>query len=142
MKRETLFLKIVILLMGLPILALCIWGVPWFARGILATSPEVTNILYPLVGIIYITAIPYYFALYQTLTLLRCIDRNEAFSDLSIKALKKIKYSAVTICLLYMVSLPLLYFVADVSDAPGIIVIGMGIAFSSFVIAIFAAVLE
>lgn len=142
MKRETLFLKVVIFLMGIPILALCIWGVPWFSKEILKTDKELTYILYPLLVILYATAIPYYFALYQTFKLLNCIDKNEAFSELSVKALKKIKYSAVSICILYMAGLPLIYFLSDVSDAPGIIIMGMGIAFSSFVIAVFAAVLE
>jgi hypothetical protein len=142
MKRETLFLKVVIFLMSLPILALCIWGLPWLAKGMLETYPELSNVIYPLIMILYVSALPYYYALFQTFKLLSYIDRNEAFSDFSVKVLKKIKYSAITICFLYVVVLPLIYLVADASDAPGMILMGMGISFASLAVAVFAAVLE
>lgn len=142
MKQETLFLKVVIFLMGLPILALCVLWLPWFAKDMLEIYPKLTSILYLLLIIMYTSALPYYFALFQTVRLLSYIDRNEAFSDLSVKALKKIKLSGITICILYIAALPLIYLLADASDAPGMIIMGAGIAFASFVIAVFAAVLE
>lgn len=91
---------------------------------------------------LYATAIPYYFALYQTFKLLNYIDKNNAFSELSVKALKNIKYSALAISVLYVLGMPLFYLVAERDDAPGIIVIGMIIIFASMVIAVFAAVLQ
>jgi hypothetical protein len=142
MRHETLFLKIVIFLMGLPILALCILWLPGFAKDMLVLYPTLSPAIYALLTIMYVSALPYYFALFQTVRLLSCIDSNEAFSDLSIIALKKIKFSAFTICILYGFALPLIYLVADASDAPGMIIMGLGINFASFVIAIFATVLE
>lgn len=142
MKRETFFLKVVILIMSLPILALCILGIPWFAKGMLETYTNLTAVIYPLIIILYTSAIPYHFALFQTFKLLSYIDSNEAFSDLSVKSLKKIKYSAIAISVLYIAALPLIYLLADASDAPGMILMGMGIAFASFVVCVFAAVLE
>ncbi len=43
---------------------------------------------------------------------------------------------------LYVVMMPFVYLVAELDDAPGLIVIGMVIAFASVVIAVFAAVLQ
>lgn len=88
------------------------------------------------------TAIPYYFALYQTFKLLNYIDKNNAFSELSVQALKNIKYSALAISVLYVLGMPLFYLVAERDDAPGIIIIGMIMIFASMVIAVFAAVLQ
>lgn len=33
MKGETLFLKVVVFLLGLPVLVLCVYGLPWIAKG-------------------------------------------------------------------------------------------------------------
>lgn len=84
----------------------------------------------------------FYFALYQAFTLLSYIDRNKAFSELSVRALKKIKYSAITISLLLVAGMPLFYLIAEMDDAPGIILIGLVLIFASMVIAVFAAVLQ
>ncbi len=61
---------------------------------------------------------------------------------LSVKALKNIKICALIITGLYVVILPFVYFVAELDDAPGLIIIGMIPAFASIVIAVFAAVLQ
>ena len=50
--------------------------------------PDIAYIKYLVFINLYATAIPYYFALYQTFRLLNYIDKNNAFSELSVKALK------------------------------------------------------
>ncbi|MEG6510294.1 DUF2975 domain-containing protein, partial [Desulforamulus ruminis] len=99
MKRETLFLKVVVFLIGIPVLALCLFGLPWLANH--PVNPDYAHMLYPTLIGIYATAIPYYFALYQAFKLLSYIDKNKAFSELSVKALKNIKYCAIIISSLY-----------------------------------------
>lgn len=42
MKRETLFLKIAVFLIGIPVLALCVWVVPRVALGTAGHSPVLT----------------------------------------------------------------------------------------------------
>jgi len=139
MKRETLFLKIAVFLMGLPVLALCIWVVPRVALDTVQHSPVLTIVA--LLGV-YSTAIAYFVALYTTIKLLSYIDQNIAFSELSVKALIKIKYCAIIISSVYVVGMPLIYYAAEVDDAPGLILIGMVIIGASFVVAVFAAVLQ
>ncbi|AJH70418.1 DUF2975 domain-containing protein [Bacillus cereus] len=139
---STLFLKTAVILMGIPILAMCIFLVPNIGNFAAELYPEMAYIKYLVFINLYATAIPYYFALYQTFKLLNYIDKNNAFSELSVKALKNIKYSALAISVLYVLGMPLFYLVAERDDAPGIIVIGMIIIFASMVIAVFAAVLQ
>lgn len=142
MKRETLFLKIVIILLGIPILALCIFVVPEIGNYAVELYPDKPYLKYLLFIDMYATAIPFYFALYQAFKLLSYIDKNKAFSELSVKALKNIKYSAITISGFYVLGMPLLYLIGEKDDAPGVIVIGLIIIFAAMVIAVFAAVLQ
>ncbi|MBL3822532.1 DUF2975 domain-containing protein [Bacillus sp. BSL6] len=139
---STLFLKTAVILMGIPVLAMCIFLVPNIGNFAAKLYPEMAYIKYLVFINLYATAIPYYFALYQTFKLLNYIDKNNAFSELSVKALKNIKYSALAISVLYVLGMPLFYLVAERDDAPGIIIIGMIIIFASMVIAVFAAVLQ
>ncbi|WP_223069818.1 DUF2975 domain-containing protein [Paenibacillus caui] len=140
MKRETLFLKVAVFLIAMPILALCIFGLPWIAND--AAEHYSAYWLYPLLIIMYVSAIPFFVALVQAFRLLSCIDKNNAFSELSLKALKNIKTCAITISILYAAGMPLFYLIAEEDDAPGLIVLGMVIVFASIVVAVFAAVLQ
>ncbi|MFP3887832.1 DUF2975 domain-containing protein [Priestia filamentosa] len=143
MKRgSTLFLKIAVILMGIPVLALCIFLVPEVGSYAAELYPDMAYIKYLIFIDLYAAAIPFYIALYQAFKLLSYIDKNKAFSTISVKALKNIKYCAITISILYVVGMPLLYLIAEKDDAPGIILIGLVIIFASMVIAVFAAVLQ
>jgi hypothetical protein len=140
MKRETLFLKVAVSLIGIPILGLGILGLPWLANN--PVNPNYAHILYPILICMYVSAIPFYIAWYQVFKILSYIDKNNAFSELSVRALKNIKYCAITISTLYVVMLPFVYLVAEKDDAPGLIIIGMVPIFASTEIAVFAAVLQ
>jgi len=141
-KGSTLFLKVAVIFIGIPILALCIFGLPLIAKDAAESSSKLAYILYGILVIMYTSAIPFFLALYQTLKLLSYIDEEKAFSDLSVKALGKIKNYATTISILYVVGLPFFYIVGEVDDAPGVILIGLVFIFAPMVIAVFAAVLQ
>lgn len=141
MKRSsTTFLKMALFLMGAPILALAIYGVFYLVGN--PANPEYAKILYPAIIIMYISVIPYCTTLYQAFRLLVLIDNNEGFSTISVEALNKIKYCALTISVLYAVMLPFVFQMAQKDDAPGLVIIGMIPVFASLVIAVFAAVLR
>ncbi|GGB69924.1 DUF2975 domain-containing protein [Fictibacillus barbaricus] len=145
MKRKqtsTIFLRLVVFLMGIPVLALCIFWVPEIANFAAELYPDRAYLKYLVLIDLYATAIPFYLALYQAFKLLSYIDKNKAFSELSVRALKKIKYCAITFSILYVLGMPLFYLIAEMDDAPGIILIGMVMIFASMVIAVFAAVLQ
>jgi Protein of unknown function (DUF2975) len=138
----TLFLKIAVIFLGVPVLALCIFLVPEMANLSAKLLPEFTVIKYFVFIVFVASAIPFYIALYQAFELLRYIDKNKAFSDLSVKALKNIKHCAITISILHVFVLPLFYIFAEVDDAPGVIFVGLAVPFASMVISVFAAVLQ
>ncbi|MCW9132146.1 DUF2975 domain-containing protein [Bacillus paramycoides] len=139
---STLFLKTAIFLIGIPVLALCIFLVPKIGNYAAELYPDIASIKYLVLINLYATVIPFYLALYQAFKLVSFIDNNNAFSKLSVRALKKIKYCAVTISILYVVGMPLCYLVAERADSPSIIILGMLLIFASMVIAVFAAVLQ
>lgn len=141
MKRgTTIFLKLAVFLIGAPILALCIFGIPWLANN--PVNPNYAGALYPIVIMMYVSVIPFIVALYQAFRLLSYIDKNEAFSLMSVKSLKTIKYCAIVISGIYVEMLPFVYVVAEKDDAPGLILMGMVPIFASLVIAVFSAVLQ
>jgi len=142
MKRApTFFLKIVLILMTLVILALCIFALPPMGKGITAEYPSVPYLKYfNLIG--YAIAIPILIAIYQAFKLLTYIDRGGAFSEVSIKALKNIKYCAIAASIILAAGMPFAFGVADADDAPGLIIFWMIIICSPLVIAVFAAMLQ
>jgi len=141
MKRgSTLFLKIAVFLMGAPVLGFGLFGLFWLVNNL--ANPDYWYILYPAIIIMYVSVIPYFIALYQAFLLLSYIDKNKAFSNISVEALKKIKYCAITISALYVVMMPFVYLAAEADDAPGLIFFGMIPIFASMIIAVFSAVLQ
>ena len=141
-RGTTLFLKITVILIGIPVLALCIFVVPPIANYAAELYPDHTYLKYLVFIDLYATAIPFYFALFYAFRLLSYIDMNKAFSELSVRVLKNIKFCAIICSGLYVVGMPLFYLIAEKDDAPGIILIGMVMIFASMVIAVFAAVLQ
>ncbi|PFN80633.1 hypothetical protein COJ85_29915 [Bacillus sp. AFS076308] len=137
---STLFLKAAVTFMGIPVLALCIFGLSWLAKN--PFNPDYDHILYPILIGMYVSVIPYFVALFQAFKLLSYIDKDQAFSELSVTALKRIKFCAMTISGLYIVILPFVFLVAELDDAPGLVIVGMVPIFASMVIAVFAAVLQ
>jgi hypothetical protein len=141
-QKSTLFLKLALLILGIPVLALCVFVVPQIGNFAAELYPDMVFLKYLVMIGLYATAIPFYFALVQSFKLLSYIDKNKAFSELSITALKKIKYSAFTISLLYVLGLPLFLLIGQKDDAPGVVLIGLIMIFASMVVGIFAAVLQ
>lgn len=133
--KSTLFLKAVVVLMGLGALTLC---------GVLvwAMFSDNTGYYLPILVGMELTAIPFFIALYQAMKLLGYIDSNKSFSPFSTNALKNIKYCAVAIATMYAVGMPYIFYAADRDDAPGAVAIGLIITGASIVIAVFASLLQ
>ncbi|RFB17179.1 DUF2975 domain-containing protein [Bacillus sp. HNG] len=141
MKRgSTLFLKLALLIIGILVLAVGIFGLLSLVDN--PVNQDDAYILYPILIGIYVSGIPFFVALYQAYKLISYIDKNHAFSGLSVTALKKIKFCAMTFSGLYVVIWPFLFPIAKLEDAPGLVVFGIVPIFASMVVAIFAAVLQ
>jgi hypothetical protein len=137
MKRgSTLFLRGAVLLLGLVVLALCLFALPAGLR-----SPHVGGYR-PVLWGIYVTAVPFFVALYHGLKLLSYIDHGQAFAQASVNALKYIKYCAFVIGAVYAAGSPYLHMMAQRDDAPGVLMLGLIFAVVPLVIGAFAAVLQ
>jgi hypothetical protein len=97
MKRgSTIFLQVVIVLIGIRVLAFML-GMPHLeGRNKDATVFEV-YFKDPFLAYAYIGSIAFFVALYQAFKLLGYVARNEVFSQRSVKALRTIKYCALTL---------------------------------------------
>lgn len=140
MRRETVFLKAVVIAIGLAVLALISYPVPYIA--VKASGYFPAYMLYPVVTCIYASAIPFFIALFQALRLLGFIDADKAFSEASVGALGRIKWCAAAMTAIYAICSPFLYMAAEMDDAPGLVAGGLILASAAFVIAVFAAILE
>jgi hypothetical protein len=110
-KRETLFLKIVLFFIGASVLALCIFWLPDVA--VEAAGRYQQAVYLPVIIGMYAAAIPFYFVLYQAFNLLLYIDRGKAFSELSVTALKRIKFCALAMAYCLRRFSPCLYIMAQ-----------------------------
>lgn len=141
MKRgSTLILRGVVILIGLIVLAVCVFVLPRLIGSEL--KPGADFDYGPIFLGMYLPAVPFFLGLYQALKLLRYIDHDEAFSQGSVNALKVMKYCAYIISGLYAAGMPYIFYVADRDDAPGVAAIGFVIIGASFVMATAAAVFQ
>lgn len=139
---STIFLKITVILMAIPAILACVFLVPDIADYMVQLYPESSYLKYLVLIGLCVPILPFFFALYQAFSLLCLIDKNKAFSDLAVIALRNIKICAFSISLIFLVDIPLFYLFAQRDDSPGVILLGMGIIFASMVISVFAAVLQ
>jgi len=141
-KQSTYFLRFVLTILGLAVLAFCIFALPEMLSGASAEFPYASMAVSLIILILYATAIPFYIAMWHTFKLLNYIDKNKAFSELSVLALKKIKICAAVISAFYIGIVPLLFPIADMDDAPGLLLIGAAIACAPIAVAVFASLLQ
>jgi hypothetical protein len=136
MKRgSTLFLKAVVLLISLLVFALCIFLISQiFTKNLGGYFPIIIGML--------IASIPFFIGVFQTMKLLNLIDKNHAFSQLSINSLEIIKKCGTIICIMYGLGLPYIFIVAQRDDAPGVILLGLIFTFAPMIVAVFATVLQ
>ena len=97
MKRSsTIFLRVVIVLIGIGVLALMLWEPHLEGRNVHATLFEI-YFKDPFLAYAYIASISFFVALYQAFKLLGYIGQNKVFSPSSVRALRTIKYCAISL---------------------------------------------
>src|SRR3977135_2312710 len=96
MKRgSTIFLQVIIVLLGVGVLALLLWEPQVEGRNVNATLFEI-YFKDPFLAYIYLAFVPFFVGLYQAFKILGYARRNEIFSQRSVRALRIIKYCALT----------------------------------------------
>lgn len=133
---ETLFLRFVIIAVGAIALTLCVMSMP------IALDAERAGEYRPILVGLYLTTVPFIFALYQSMKLLNYVDSKTFFTENSKMALSNIKYCALVITAIYIACMPVIYAIADSDDAPGVVGLALIITGSSLVVAAVAAVAD
>lgn len=141
MKRSsTIFLQVVIVLIGIGALALMLWEPHIEGRNVHSTFFEI-YFKDPFLAYAYIASIPFFMALYQAFKVLGYIRQNKAFSQATVKALRTIKYCAIAVIGFVAVSVFFMIF-ADKDDRPAGVFMRVLIAFPSIIVATVAAMFE
>ncbi|MBU8568498.1 DUF2975 domain-containing protein [Virgibacillus pantothenticus] len=133
-------LKAAIFAIGIVVLGLCIFALPSLAKSSAEMFPEFAYLRYPVLLGLYLTAVPFFYALYQAMKLLHFIDNRMAFSDLAVYTLVRIKYCASMISILYVIGM--IFLLTQNALHPSIAIMGLVFLFSSIVIMLFSAVLQ
>ena len=143
MKRgSTVFLQVVIVLLGVGLLALLLWEPQVEGRNVHATQFEI-YFKDPFLAYIYLAFVPFFVALYQAFKILGYARRDEIFSQRSVRALRIIKYCALTTATFMLGAEAYIFiFVRGTDDVAGGVMMGLFIIFVSAVIGTAAAVFE
>jgi hypothetical protein len=142
-KGSTLFLKLTLMVMGAAALALLIFALPELYEGALRGFPYAQNAILVIVFTLYVFSIAYYVVLWQAWKILVLIDKNKGFSTETLKSLSKIKWASISATLILMIGfVPFLFPIAEIDDAPGLLLYGFIFACIPLVVAVFAAILE
>lgn len=124
-RGSTLFLRAAVTIIGLGVLALCIFLLPLMWAGADKEWPGHGYAVRAVVAAMYLAAVPFYIGIYKGWQILDAIDKNQVFSLSPIKSLRGIAWCAGTISFIYLLSLPFFYIWTQLTDAPGLMVIGL-----------------
>ena len=142
MKRSsTIFLQVVIVLIGIGALALLLWEPRIEGRNAHATNFEI-YFKDPFLALVYTGSIPFFITLYQAFRLLGYAGQNKIFSQAAVKALRTIKYCALAIIGFVAAEVIIIMLTHGDDDAAGGVFIGVLITFGSIVTATAAAVFQ
>lgn len=143
-KSSTIFLQAVIVLIGIGALVLLLW-MPR-VEGVNANATTLSQIYFddPFLMLVYAGSIPFFIALYKAFVLLGYIRGNEVFSQSAVKALRTIKYCAMTIIAFLVGAEGYINIVQRKveEDVAGGVMLGLVMIFISVVVTTAAAVLE
>ncbi|WP_038166430.1 DUF2975 domain-containing protein [Verrucomicrobium sp. BvORR106] len=141
-KSSTVFLQVVIVLVGMVALGLMLWEPHLEGRNAHATVYQV-YFNDPFLAYVYLASIAFFTALYQAFRLLGYVGRNEVFSLRSVNALRTIKYCAMSLVGFILGAEAYIFlFQRGKDDIAGGVMMGLFLMFVSSVIAAAAAVFE
>jgi hypothetical protein len=143
MKRGfTIVLQVVVALLGVGLLALLLWEPQVEGRNVNATQFEI-YFKDPFLAYIYLAFVPFFVGLYQAFKILGYARRSEMFSQRSVRALRIIKYCALTMAIFILgAEAYLCTFMRGKDNIAGGVMMGAFIIFVSAIIATAAAVFE
>ena len=139
-KGSTIFLQVVVVLIGVVALALLLWEPQ--IEGVNAHATNFEKYFDPFIALVYAGSIPFFVALYQAVKVLGYAGQNKVISPEAVKALRTIKYCAIAIIGFVVAEEIFIMLNHGSDDAAGGVFMGVLITFVSIVIATAAAMFE
>ncbi len=140
-KTSTIFLQVVIVLIGIGALAFMLWEPHIEGRNAHATLFQI-YFNDPFLAYAYIASIPFFVALYQAFKVLGFVRQDKTLSEATVKALRTIKYCAIAIIGFVAVSVIFIPMSSDNDDRPAGVFMRILITFAAIVIATAAVMFE
>ena len=138
MIKKTLVLRITLLITAA---VLILFG---FLMGVqlFTSESDVFTVVYIAVGVIWIDMILGLFIVYALNKLLTLIDRNEIFSDKTLVIMSRIQKLTLGIAVATIGLMPFFFTIAQLDDAPGLVLYGAGIVFIPCAIHVLVVVMK
>ena len=142
-KGSSIFLQIVIVLVGIGALLLLLWEPTLEGRNAHSTLYQI-YFNDPFLALVYLGSVPFFVALYKAFKVLGYARQNKVFSPDAVKALRIIKYCALIIIGFVVVEEIFIFLTSSGDlDNPGApIFVGLLITVGSIIVATAAAMFE
>ncbi len=140
LRGSTIFLQVVIVLIGIGALAILLYEPHVEGRNAHATLFQI-YFNDPFLAYVYVGSIPFFVALYQAFKVLGYVGQDKVFSPAAVKALQTIKYCAIAI-IGFVAGAEIMIMLNSEEDKAGGVFIGVLITFGSIVIATTAVMFE
>jgi hypothetical protein len=141
MKRSsTVFLQVVVVLIGMGALALMLWEPHIEGRNANATPFEI-YFKDPFLAYAYLASLSFFVAIYQAFKVLGYAGRNQIFSPAAVKAMRTIKFCALAMIGFVIVG-EVFFILPNSDDPPAGLFMGILVTFGSIVIGAAAAMFE
>lgn len=139
-KASTIFLQVVLVLIGIAALAFLLWEPQVEGRNAHATLFEI-YFKDPFLAYAYVGSVPFFMVLYQAFKVLGYARLNKVFSPEAVKALRTIKYCAI--CIVgFVVGGEIFILSHESDDHAGGVFMGVLISFVAIIILTAAVVFE
>ena len=137
-----ILLQIVVLLIGIGALALLLWEPT--VEGVNANATSLSQIYLddPYLWLVYLGSIPFFVGVYQACKVLGYVGENQTSSPQTMKALRIIKYCALTVIGFVVIEEIVIMLTHGNDDAAGGVFMGIVITLGSIAVATAAAMFE
>jgi Protein of unknown function (DUF2975) len=139
-RGSSLFLRALLVLMGIGALAFLLWEPHLEGRNAHATLFEI-YFKDPFLAFVYVGSIPFFVGLYHAFKVLRNAGRDKEFSPSGVRSLRIIKYCAIALVGFVAVG-EVIILMSPSDDRAGGVAMGAVIGFASIVVATAMAILE
>lgn len=140
--RKTLFLKISLVFMYVPVVLITIFATPSLYFEAVKNNEINVYFVLPFVILMVSILIPSGLAVIETIKLFTNIEKGNYYSEKTIRGFNIIKACGIVAGILFMIMLPSVFYFAEMDDAPGLGLIGLVFVAAGIFIAIFASVMK